>query len=92
MRRLSKKPCEIIRIRDIQPEASLMKFASVSDESLLACYESVRWQVAANANMSGRFRLVGAHVRKYAEAIRDEMRRRRLSFTPIEWPRPKNFK
>jgi hypothetical protein len=27
----------------------------------LACYESVRRQVAANGKMSGRYRLVGAH-------------------------------
>jgi hypothetical protein len=72
--------------------APLMKFASVSDASLLVCYESVRRQVAAATNMSGRYRLAGAHVRKYADALRDEMRRRRLSFTPIEWPQPPNFK
>jgi len=69
-----------------------MKFANVSDASLLAYYESVRRQVAANANMSGRYRLVGAHVRKYADALRYEMTRRRLSFTPIKWPRPGDIK
>ena len=69
-----------------------MKFANASDESFLACYESVRRQVAANGKMSGRYRLVGAHVRKYADALRDEMKRRRLSLTPIEWPQPPNFK
>ena len=50
---------------------SFMKFASSTDESLLAFYESVRRQVAAATNMSGRYRLAGAHVRKYADAHGD---------------------
>jgi len=69
-----------------------MKLARVSDESLLAFYESVRRQVTTNTNMSGRYRLVGAHVRRYADALMDEMNRRRLSFTPIDWSRFENLK
>jgi hypothetical protein len=71
---------------------SLMKFASSTDESLLAFYESVRRQVAAGTNTNGRYRLVGAHVRQYAEAISDEMKRRRLPFPPIDWPDLAKFK
>ncbi len=35
----------------------------------------------------GRYRLAGDGVRQYADALREEMERRRLSFTPIDWPR-----
>jgi len=63
-----------------------MKFANLSDESLLAYYDSIRRQVAADANMDGRYRLVGSRVKEYADALKDEMSRRQLSFTPIHWP------
>jgi hypothetical protein len=63
-----------------------MKFADLSDESLLAYYESIRRQVAADANMGGRYRLVGSRVKEYADALKEEMSRRQLSFTPIHWP------
>ena len=62
-----------------------MKFANSSDESLLAYYESVRRQVAADNRLGGRYRLVGTSVRQYAEELGAEMTRRQLRFTPIEW-------
>ena len=64
-----------------------MKFANSTDESLLAYYESVRKQVAADARLGGRFRLVGDHVRHYADQLAGEMRRREMRFTPIQWGR-----
>jgi hypothetical protein len=35
----------------------------------------------------GRYRLAGDGVRQYAEKLRDEMERRRLQFSPIDWHR-----
>jgi hypothetical protein len=67
-------------------EAGLMKFANTTDESLLAYYESVRRQVAANNRLGGRYRLVGANVRHYADELKAELDRRQLPFRPIEWP------
>ena len=64
-----------------------MKFGNSSDESLLAYYESVRKQVAANVRLGGRHRLVGDHVRHYADELAGEMRRRDMRFTPIQWGR-----
>jgi hypothetical protein len=65
-----------------------MKFANSTDESLLAFYESVRRQVSADNQLGGRFRLIGASVRLYADELRAEMERRQMRFRPIEWPRP----
>jgi hypothetical protein len=63
-----------------------MNFADSSDESLLAYYESIRRQVAADNRLGGRYRLAGAHVKDHAERLEDEITRRQLRFTPIEWP------
>jgi len=76
---------EEVSKRDIEV-GPVMKYASLSDESLLAYYESVRRQVAADTSTGGRYRLVGSRVKQYADALKDEMSRRRLSFTPIHWP------
>jgi hypothetical protein len=63
-----------------------MNFPNISDESLLAYYESVRRQVAADTKFGGRRRLVGDAVKKYVECLTMEMDRRRLDFKPIVWP------
>lgn len=63
-----------------------MKFADSTDESLLACYESVRRQVTAGNRLGGRYKLVGAHVKRYAAELKAELDRRKLRFRPIEWP------
>jgi hypothetical protein len=55
------------------------------DESLLAFYESVRRQVQADVHGGGRYRFAGEAARQYADRIRDELERRRLRFTPIDW-------
>ena len=62
-----------------------MNFANVKDESLLAFYESVRRQVQADMHAGGRYRFVGETARQYADRIRDELERRRLRFSPIDW-------
>jgi hypothetical protein len=63
-----------------------MRFANSTDESLLAYYESLRRQVTADDRLRGRYRLVGANVKQYANELQDEMKRRELRFKRIEWP------
>jgi hypothetical protein len=53
----------------------------------LAFYEGVRRQVDLDAQSGGRYRFAGEGVKKYADKLREEMERRRLRFTPNEWPR-----
>jgi hypothetical protein len=60
-------------------------FKLLSDESLLAYYESIRRQAAADTNLGGKRRLAGDSVRRYAEQLQKEMQDRRLRYTPIEW-------
>ena len=64
-----------------------MNFSDAKDDSLLVFYESVRRQVEADANSGGRYRFLGESARQYAERLREEMDRRRLKFTPIDWHR-----
>ena len=63
-----------------------MDVARSNDHSLLSFYESVRRQVEADKRLGGRLRFVGDAAKLYAERLRDEMERRRLRFTPIDWP------
>jgi hypothetical protein len=62
-----------------------MNFENSKDESLLRFYENVRHQVAADLQSGGRYRLAGDGVKQYAESLRDEMERRRLRFSAIDW-------
>jgi hypothetical protein len=64
-----------------------MNFASSKDERLLAFYENVRRQVEMDKRAGGRYRLAGDGVKQYADKLREEIERRRLSFMPIHWPR-----
>jgi len=68
-------------------EDCLMDFSNSKDERLLAFYENVRSQVELDNRAGGRYRLAGDGVRQYAEKLRDEMERRRLQFSPIDWHR-----
>jgi hypothetical protein len=58
-----------------------MNFSQMKDERLLAFYENVRHQVALDAG--SRYRFAGDGVRALR---RQEMDKRRLRFTPIDWP------
>ena len=58
-----------------------------SDESLLVFYENVRRQVDADIKSGGRYRFTGDSVKQYADRLGEEMDRRRLRFTPIDWQR-----
>jgi hypothetical protein len=64
---------------------NLMNLTNTTDESLLAIYESVRRQVMADVRLGNR-RLAGNAMKQYANQLQDEMNRRQISFTPIEWP------
>jgi hypothetical protein len=64
-----------------------MSFMQTKDERLLAFYENVRRQVHLDMQAGGRYRLVGEGVKQYADKLREEMERRRLRYTPIDWNR-----
>jgi len=57
----------------------------LTDESLLAFYESVRCQVLADIKLGHR-RLAGPSVRQYAQRLGRELNRRHVPSKPIEWP------
>jgi hypothetical protein len=64
-----------------------MTFSNSKDELLLAFYENVRLQVEMDMQSGGQYRFAGDGVTQYANSLREEMERRRLRFTPIEWHR-----
>jgi hypothetical protein len=64
-----------------------MNFSQSKDERLLAFYENVRQQVELDRRAGSRYRLVGDGVKQYADRLREEIERRRLRFTPIDWDR-----
>jgi hypothetical protein len=64
-----------------------MSLLSANDESLVHLYESVRREVQADNKSGGQFRFMGEAAKQYSDKLREEMGRRRLNFTPIDWPR-----
>ena len=64
-----------------------MRFDNTKDENLVVFYESIRQQVVADVRVGGRYRLIGDSVKQYADRLREEMDRRGLRFTPIDWRR-----
>jgi hypothetical protein len=64
-----------------------MSFSDLNDESLERFYEGIRREVDADrvSAKTGHFFAVNDSVKKYASALREEMTRRRLRFTPIDW-------
>lgn len=65
-----------------------MPFENLSDHFIIHMYESIRDEVLADAT-SG-VRLVGEPARDRAEKLRQEIDRRGLFCTPIEWPAEKH--
>jgi hypothetical protein len=55
------------------------------DERLAHFYENIRQQVDADRGKKHQF-ATGPTVRQYADRLRSEMIKRRLSPPPIEWP------
>jgi site-specific DNA-adenine methylase len=64
-----------------------VKFENAKDDSLLHFYESVRRQVETDKQSGGRYRFVGENAKRYVAKLREEMDRRELQFTPIDWTR-----
>jgi hypothetical protein len=64
-----------------------MNLSSSKDERLLVFYENIRRQVEMDMRSGSRYRFAGEGVKEYADKLREEMERRRLQFTPIEWHR-----
>ena len=62
-----------------------MSVEHMPDERLTHFYESIRQQVEADRTNKHQF-TAGPNVREYADRLRNEMTRRRLRHTPIEWP------
>ena len=61
-----------------------MAIENLRDENLLRFYDSIREQVEADKPSKYKF-VAGHSVKEYAEALRDEMTKRRLQHAPIEW-------
>jgi len=63
-----------------------MGIAGLSDESILRLYDNIRSQVDADRCFRHKFMTSDA-VKQHASVLRDEITRRRLQHTPIEWQR-----
>jgi hypothetical protein len=64
-----------------------MSFVQSKDERLLAFYENIRRQVELDLQSGSPHRFIGEGVKQYTDKLREEMDRRRLRFTPIDWHR-----
>ncbi len=62
-----------------------MSLENMPDERLVAFYENIRQQ--AEADRAHKHQFMGPMVRQYADRLRDEMVKRRLQHSPIDWPR-----
>ena len=62
-----------------------MNFSQMKDERILAFYENVRRQVELDKSAGGKYRFAGEGVKEYAEQLRNEMDRRRLRYSRIDW-------
>jgi hypothetical protein len=63
----------------------MMSFERMPDERLTRFYENIRQQVEADRACKHKF-MANPTVRQYADDLRDEIVRRRLRYSPIEWP------
>jgi len=61
------------------------KIKELSNESLVAFYESIRRQVAADVQLRREYRLVSEATKQYAAALEREMELRTLRFVRIDW-------
>lgn len=62
-----------------------MSFERMPDERLTRFYENIRQQVEADRAYTHKF-MANPTVRQYADNLQDEIVRRRLRFSAIEWP------
>jgi hypothetical protein len=63
------------------------EFHTIQRRTFVGVYENVRVQVELDMRSGGRYRFAGDGVKQYAEKLREEIERRRLRFTPIDWDR-----
>jgi hypothetical protein len=63
----------------------MMGVEHMPDERLAHFYENIRQQVEADRGKKHQFS-TGPTVRQYADSLRNEMIKRRLRHSPIEWP------
>jgi hypothetical protein len=62
-----------------------MSIEGMPDERVKIFYENIRQQVEAERGL--KYRLMSSHsIRQYADQLRDELIKRRLRHTPIDWP------
>lgn len=62
-----------------------MAIQDLSDASILKLYENIRQQASADTHAGSRYRLLGEAAKQQAQRLRDELDRRRLKCTPIDW-------
>jgi hypothetical protein len=62
-----------------------VEFSHFKDESILRLYDNIRIQVEAERGLRYKFR-ASENVKQRATPLREEITRRRLQHTPIEWP------
>ena len=62
-----------------------MSVERMPDERLTHFYDNIRQQVEADRAHKHQF-TAGPTVRQYADQLRSEMVKRRLKYSPIEWP------
>jgi hypothetical protein len=60
-------------------------FSQFKDESILRLYDNIRFQVEAESGLRYKF-MSSETVKQRASALHEEITRRRLQHTPIEWP------
>ena len=63
-----------------------MGISNLNDESILTFYDNIREQVEAERGLQFKL-MTGDSVKQRATALREEMIKRRLQHTPIEWSR-----
>ena len=62
-----------------------MSVERMPDERLAHFVDNIRQQVEADRAQKHQF-TAGPTVRQYADQLRSEMVKRRLKYSPIEWP------
>ena len=62
-----------------------MAIANLSDDSVLTLYNSLREQALADVRTGSRYRFLGASARQQAQRLEEELERRWLPYTPIDW-------
>ncbi|MCK1357197.1 MULTISPECIES: hypothetical protein [unclassified Bradyrhizobium] len=62
-----------------------MAIQDLSDASVHKLYENIRQQVAADLRLGSKHRLLGETAKREALRLEEELKRRRIPYTPISW-------